>query len=410
MRILHVSHQYPPAIGGSEQYIADLSEALAARGHQVDVFTSRARDFHTWRNELAGFEHRQGVNIYRFTSLQRRRYVWALLHFGLRHYWRARARRWEPFIFLGGGPLCPGMIWRLWQQGRQYDVIHLNCLVYSHVAYSYWATRHLNVPVVVTPHAHAEQEVTYNVGYQRSVLKGCAHVLADTPAERDLMIQLGLSPDKVSVGGVGLRPEDYPAGESGAARQHLGLPETAFVLLFLGRKDAYKGLPIVLEAFATLSPHHPDLHLLAVGPETNDSRALWPRYNGLKNLHVLGTVSHVDKVAALQACDSLVLPSVGEAFGIVFLEAWIMGKPVIGARVLSVSSLIAEGQDGLLAAPGDPADLAQHILTLMENLAYRQTLGRAGRAKVLSHYTVARITDRVEKVYQQLVRRPPQLA
>ncbi|MBI5567875.1 MAG: glycosyltransferase, partial [Chloroflexi bacterium] len=65
MRVLHVSHQYPPAIGGSERYIADLSEELVARGHQVDVFTSRAVDFHTWQNKLPKFEQRQGVNVYR---------------------------------------------------------------------------------------------------------------------------------------------------------------------------------------------------------------------------------------------------------------------------------------------------------------------------------------------------------
>ena len=201
MRVLHVSHQYPPAIGGSERYIADLSEELVARGHKVDVFASRAVDFHTWRDELPGFDQRQGVNVYRFRSIQRRAYVWRLLHFGLSRYWQKRARRYEPAIFLGGGPISPGLLAALLRRGQQYDVIHLNCLVYAHVAYGYWAARRLHVPTIVTPHAHVEQLATYDVGYQRKVLAGCDHVLADTPAEREFLVRLGLSDQKVSLGG-----------------------------------------------------------------------------------------------------------------------------------------------------------------------------------------------------------------
>ena len=59
MRMLYVTHQYPPAIGGSEKYVGDLSQELAARGHQVDVFTSRSRDYHTWKNELGPREQRE---------------------------------------------------------------------------------------------------------------------------------------------------------------------------------------------------------------------------------------------------------------------------------------------------------------------------------------------------------------
>jgi glycosyltransferase involved in cell wall biosynthesis len=403
MRLLHVSHQYPPAIGGSERYIADLSEELVARGHQVDVFTSRSLDFHSWRSELPGFEQRNGVNVYRYRSLQRRAYVWRTLHFGLRNYWRTRSRRWEPLIFFGGGPLSPGMFWDILRRGQRYDLIHLNCLVYGHVAYGYWAARLRHVPVIVTPHAHAEQEVTYNIGYQRAVLADCDHILTDTPAERQLMIDLGLPPERVSLGGVGLCPADYPPGDTRAARQRLGLPEEGFVLLFLGRKDKYKGLEVALQAFAQLQDRYPDLHLLAIGPETDDSRAIWPKYQDLPNLHVLGAVSDEEKLAALQACDCLTLPSVGEAFGIVFVEAWMIGKPVVAARTLSVGSVVDDGENGLLAAPDDATDLARCIAALMDNPDRRRAMGQRGREKVLAHYTVPRITDRIEAVYQRVL-------
>ncbi|MFN8596712.1 MAG: glycosyltransferase family 4 protein [Anaerolineae bacterium] len=403
MRVLHVSHQYPPAIGGSERYIADLSEELAARGHQVDVFTSRAVDFHTWQNKLPSFDRQQGVNVYRFRSLQRRAYVWQILHFGLNRYWHKRERCYEPFIFLGGGPISPGMLAALLRRGRQYDLIHLNCLVYSHVAYGYWAAQRLKVPTIVTPHAHAEQPVTYDVGYQHRILAGCDHILADTPIERDFLIGLGLPTPKVSLGGVGLRPELYPIGDQATARQKLGLPQTGSVALFLGRKDKYKGLEISLQAFEQMQGRYPDLHFLAVGPETDESQAMWPRYQGLKQLHNRGAVSDEEKLLALQACDVLMLPSVGEAFGIVFLEAWLAGKPVIGARTLAVSTVIDEYRDGLLAEPEDVGSLARQIAFLLDRPERRVAMGERGRAKVLANYTVARVTDRVEAIYQQVL-------
>lgn len=403
MRVLHVTHQYPPAIGGAERYIADLSETLVARGHTVDVFTSRATDFHTWQNTLTGFEQRQGVNVFRFRSLRRRGYVWALLHYGLSRYQAAHARRYEPFIFVGGGPLSPGLLAAMLKRGRQYDLIHLNCLVYAHVAYGYWAARRLKVPVIVTPHAHVEQEATYNIGYQRTVLAGSDHILADTPAEREFLMSLGLPDNRITLGGVGLRAEQYPIGDQPAARAKLGLPPDEPVVLFLGRKDMYKGPELTVQAVAQLQLRYPQLHLLAVGPETDASQAMWPRYAGLRNLHLRGAVSDEEKLLALQACDFLALPSIGEAFGIVYLEAWAVGKPVIGARTLAVSAVIDEYRDGLLAAPDDAHDLAQRMAYLLDHPERAQAMGERGRQKVLNNYTLARITDRVEEVYRQVV-------
>jgi glycosyltransferase involved in cell wall biosynthesis len=408
MRLLHVTQRYPPAIGGAEKYIADLSEELVMRGHEVDVFTSQALDFYTWKNELAPFECREGVNVYRFRSLRRRGWVWRSLHFGLRNYWRTRARRYEPFIFAGSGPLAPGMLRALLAQGRRYDLVHLSCLVYSHVAYGYWAARRLHVPTVITPHAHAEQETTYNIRYQREAMAGSDYVMAVTPAERELLVGLGLDPWRVGISGNGLRPEAYEKGLSWdkvTARRRLGLSTSGFAILFLGRKSDYKGLDLVLDAYRGLRLQHPDMQMLAVGPETDYSRSLWSRYRGLAGLQVLGSVSEEEKLAALRACDCLALPSRGEAFGIVFLEAWLMGKPVVGARTLAVSSVIQEGQDGLLAAPGNTGDLAACIARLAVDSDLARRLGARGREKVLQRYTVSHVADRVEGIYLRVLRR-----
>ncbi|MBN1138390.1 MAG: glycosyltransferase family 4 protein, partial [Anaerolineae bacterium] len=245
---------------------------------------------------------------------------------------------------------------------------------------------------------------------------GSDHVIADTPAERDLFLDLGLDPWRVSVGGTGLRLDEYPKPfskeppegdrrQQADARRRLGLPDDGFIALFLGRKTHYKGLDVALEAYADLQSRGLKVGFLAVGPETDYSQALWPRYQGLPGLHVLGAVSDEEKLAALAACDCLALPSTGEAFGIVFLEAWLMGKPVIGARVLAVSSVIDDGQDGLLTAPDDAGDLAACIARLATDPGLARRMGAKGRDKVLRRYTVPRIADRVEGIYLRVLRR-----
>ena len=86
MRLLHVTHQYRPAVGGAEKYITDLSEGLARRGHQVNIFTTRSVDYRTWRNELPCFEHLDGVNVYRLDDWPRTRRKWAWMQYGFQHY------------------------------------------------------------------------------------------------------------------------------------------------------------------------------------------------------------------------------------------------------------------------------------------------------------------------------------
>jgi glycosyltransferase involved in cell wall biosynthesis len=403
LRVLHVTHQYPPAIGGSEKYIADLSEELTSRGHWIDVYTSRSVDYNQWKNELDARERMNGVDVYRFRSMRRTRFVWRVLSWSLERYWKSRSRWLEPLIWFGGGPLCPGMFAGLLTHLPRYDLVHLNCLVYSHIAYGYLAARLRHVPVVVTPHVHVDQACTYNVGYQLDVLRGAEHVLADTAGERDFLLELGLEPQRITVAGVGLQAEDYPARGQIECRQQLGLAEDAFVVLFLGRQVEYKGLEAALEASIALRNRYPQLVLLAVGPETDYSRRLFASYRNRAGILNLGAVPDETRLAALNACDCLVLPSAGEAFGIVFLEAWVVGKPVIGPRTPAVAAVVQDGEDGWLVRPGDSWAIVEAVERWIKAPELAAQMGDSGRRKVLSRYTCARIADIVERVYARTV-------
>lgn len=404
MRLLHVTHQYRPAIGGAEKYITNLSEELAQRGHQVDVFTSRSVDYHTWRNELPRFEQLDGVNIYRFGSLPRTRRVWQALAYGFENYWRTGARRYEPFIFYGNGPVCLAMFTAILRYARRYDLIHINNLHYSQALIAYIAARLRRLPIVITPHVHAEQRETHNVGYMRTILRGSDAILTDTQAEKEYIVGRGWNRDVV-VGGIGLRLGCFPPLDQQQSRAHFGLPEDGFVILFLGRKTDYKGLDVCLEAFSALCQERQNIYFLAVGPETDFSQKLWTQYSGLERLVVRGIVSDEERLTALAACDVLVMPSVGEAFGIVYLEAWAYRKPVIGAKIASVSSIVSDGEDGFLVEPRQAASLTHRLTCMINDLDMTRAMGEQGRVKLEKRYTVERIADIVEGICTCVVRR-----
>ncbi|HRE29887.1 MAG TPA: glycosyltransferase, partial [Anaerolineales bacterium] len=84
-------------------------------------------------------------------------------------------------------------------------------------------------------------------------------------------------------------------------------------------------------------------------------------------------------------------------------EAWLAGKPVIGARAWAMDEVIADGVDGLLVPFGDAEALADALAGLLDDPARRAALGAAGRAKVLARYTWAHAYARVRAAYQGLV-------
>jgi glycosyltransferase involved in cell wall biosynthesis len=308
-------------------------------------------------------------------------------------------------ILAGNGPVCPGLFWSVLKQAPNYHLIHINNLHYAHALTAFAAAKRRGLRIVLTPHIHVEQPVTYDVRYMRAMLEGSDHIIADTRAEREFLIDTGLDHQRVTTAGVGVRLEEFPTLDKRACRRELGLPDDAFVLFFLGRKTEYKGLDLLLEAFAALQQQYPRLHLLAVGRETAYSEALWARYSGLPRLIRHGNVPESTRLSALNACDCLVVPSSGEAFGIVYLEAWVVGKPVIALQTQATSSLIDDGKDGYLVPPRSLARIVERIVCLLKDPDQAQQMGEQGRTKVLNRYTVSRIVDITESVYLRVLRR-----
>jgi len=152
----------------------------------------------------------------------------------------------------------------------------------------------------------------------------------------------------------------------------------------------------------------PDAQLLIAGARTLYSRQIEEIINAFPSeqqthVTVVSDFPEEEKPNLLAACDIFVLPSGQESFGIAFLEAWACGKPVVGARIGAIPSVIDEGRDGLLAAYQDASDLARAIVELLANPQRRAQMGGAGRRKVLGNYTWEIVTDRLRSVYVKVV-------
>jgi phosphatidyl-myo-inositol dimannoside synthase len=176
-------------------------------------------------------------------------------------------------------------------------------------------------------------------------------------------------------------PLDAPQG-----RLPHGYPEGR-VILTVGRwlaKERYKGMDTLITALPRLLPKWPELQLLAVGE--GDDR-VWleelAEKNGVnRHIHFLSGLTYEELAACYSACEIFALPSRGEGFGLVYLEAMARGKPVIGGAHGGAPEVIDDGVTGYLVPHGDTVQLATSIETLLSDPPMAQKMGGRGRQRV----------------------------
>lgn len=174
-------------------------------------------------------------------------------------------------------------------------------------------------------------------------------------------------------------------------------------LLFVGRLAAVKGLPVLFEALAMLQESHPDIRLTLIG-DGPDRALLETLAKPLGKMVSFARYRSQSEVAlALQASDALVLPSFAEGLPVVLMEAMAARIPVITTRIAGVPELVEEGISGVLVAPGDSVALAAGIERIIMEGDLRESMGRAGRKKVIQEFDIKQETlwlGEIMKAYQ----------
>ncbi len=418
MRILHLIQRYWPATGGAERHLHEINRRLVADGHAVTVYTTDADDFQLfWDPRKRRLDRltdvHDGVTIRRFRV---RHLPTAPLSFPVTRRlmthlsdlpldttrWLQAVGRFTPWV--------PDLAAALAHAGPNWDVAAGMTVTYDavHTPALAWAER-WGKPWLFYPLTHlgegprSSMRRYYTMRHQLALSRRARVVFAQTAGERDFLVGQGVAPERVIVAGVGINLADVTGGDAARGRARLGVGPDTPLVLGLGTASRDKGTLDTLQALQRLWARGGQAHLVLVGAAQDDALRVLERLAppAQARVHRLGIVAEADKQDMLAACDVLCLPSRADSFGIAYLEAWAYGKPVVGARVGGIDTVIADGQDGCLVPFGAPNALADTLAALLANPDRRQTMGARGRAKVERDYTWDRVYARVRPAYDQ---------
>jgi glycosyltransferase involved in cell wall biosynthesis len=182
-----------------------------------------------------------------------------------------------------------------------------------------------------------------------------------------------------------------------ARRTHQG-----FVIGTACRLEPIKGLVHLLEAVAVLVPDFEEIRLEVAGD--GSLRSLLEQESA--RLGICGHISFLgwqdDLPAVMTGWDAFVLPSLDEGFPIAALEAMAAALPVVASAVGGLPELLRDGETGWLVPAASPAELARRLQDLILDRRRRESMGNAGRKRVLDNFSVARMIDQTTAVYDEL--------
>ncbi len=176
-------------------------------------------------------------------------------------------------------------------------------------------------------------------------------------------------------------------------------------IVWFGRIERSKGLIVLLRALNLLRSDFQNVELLIGGQVWNARyyRELvdYVRAVNLEEASFTGFVG--DLPSFLHQADIFVLPSLSETFGIVNLEAMASGLPIVASSVGGVPDVVADNETGFLVPPGDPVKLAKKLRLLVTDRDLRRDMGRKGRQRVESLYSIDKMAASVLQTYRELV-------
>ncbi len=170
--------------------------------------------------------------------------------------------------------------------------------------------------------------------------------------------------------------------------------------LCVGRLIPIKGHVVLLRAFRTVLDRRPDARLEIAGQGVLE-HGLRDLTRQLRLEHAVSFLGHVTPVTScIESSFAVVVPSLGEGFGMVALEAMERARPVIAASIGGLGDLVRDGETGLLVPSGDSARLADAMLELAADPARAAEMGAAGRARAIDRFPEVRCTERTEEIYR----------
>jgi glycosyltransferase involved in cell wall biosynthesis len=297
------------------------------------------------------------------------------------------------------------------------DIIHAHSPIpYSDLPALLYAKRK-NVPFLLTYQFDGQETggsfmrntgvSVYNKFFINKVLGSAEVIIATTKSYADESPFLKHYKDKIVVIPNGINIEEVTTTfTQEECRTKLGLPLDTEIILFFGSLVPYKGPDILLKAFKIIKKEFPNVKLIFAGRgQMFDELCDLSKGFDLENdVIFLGFVDEDKKPWYYKASDIFCLPSttMAESFGIVNLEAMASGIPIVGSNLGGIPDIIKNGENGLLAKPGDHQSLADALLHLLKNEDLRKKMGDNGR-RFVKDYSWDKIAKETEQLYRSIL-------
>jgi phosphatidylinositol alpha-mannosyltransferase len=296
--------------------------------------------------------------------------------------------------FPGSGYAAP----RRAVRAGDFDIVHVHEPVAPLIGWNATLAAEFETPVVGTFHAYSTKPmpnyIANSAGARRVLNRLSARIAVSEAAawtgRRWYGGEYTIVPNGVDV-------DAAPAGPAP--------PSDHLRILFVGRPEERKGLPILLTAFGALVEHVP-CRLTVIGAERDDVLRYLADPELMSSIDVHGRVSGPDLWSQLHSADVLCAPSLsGESFGMVLTEAFAAGTPVVASGIAGYSDVVTDGVDGVLVPPADPQRLAEELQRLHHEPERLRAMGEAARHSA-QRYAWPRVADQVTAVYERAIASP----
>ncbi|GAA4704613.1 glycosyltransferase [Brevibacillus fulvus] len=282
------------------------------------------------------------------------------------------------------------------------------------------AGRGLAAPLVTTVHSNLRYDYINPFAYlivtlmERSTRHWNRHFIAVSGAIGDILRNEGVSPEKISVIYNGmdftaLRQTERRQLDREQLRAEWNIPADAFLFGTVARFVPVKGLPYLVEAFASLVKSQPDSGYRLVMVGDGVERPLLEqkvKELGVEQLVHFAGFRH-DIPACLHAIDTFVHSSIYEGLGYTIIEAMASEVPVVATNAGGVKEIVADGQTGLLVKPQDASALAAAMQRLAENPALRSAFAKQALTLVESTFTITGMARQTLALYDRLLKHGP---
>ena len=273
------------------------------------------------------------------------------------------------------------------------DVVHVHEPPAGPISWD--ALSYPHAPVVATFHAYSTKPLLNHVatlaGMRRKLNQLSARIAVSEAAAWTGRRWFGGSYDVIPNG------VDVDAAPTGPKA-----PGDALRLIFVGRPEERKGLPVLLTAFEALIEHH-DAELVVIGAESAEVERYIAEPESTSRILALGRVSGDELWRRLGEAHLLCAPSLaGESFGMVLTEAFAAGTPVLASNIAGYADVVTDGRDGVLVPPADPQLLAEELQALSLAPERLKRMAAAARESA-QRYAWPRVAAQVEGVYERAI-------